>query len=613
MFGLYRAVTSRGGFINRPHARKNLSMVEIFREMANHYDGHTYTDIGTLLLNTYEKTFSEYEEEHPQDRNVAKCAVCGDAPPRCRKTGFGCESTSVANNSNGSSDPTKPRDWRLCAACGILTHAKCQTASSINSSKSPSVFACDACVTGATAVLREERRRARDAANVKGGGAGNKHAAGRRDREREKRDRERREADKQIVEGLGAASPGRKRSRGGEQVRSGGGGGSVDRSGSNSRPLARPGGLMPNVADAVAEAAAEMVAEESADRRRAEEAVSAAAAAVGGAQLAGSGLGVGHHGFTRDFGYHHEYQGAAGAAGGAPGGYGPPRYVQGYPQGFAYHSFPQPTAHPHGAHQSNHQRTSGTGLWHAPPPSVGPDADAHAAAQLYAKQRSDRAPPPPPLLHADPHWVRFSTNNATNAGAGGPSPPESKWKNVTNDSYVKNEDGLGLGAAARAQRGFKRGGSGDRGARRMVLRPDGALVETTGVDDESPETLQGLSRDSPESPGDSTDPGMSVLTSLAAAPTWMPSASEANLLQRLNDELKETRENSNSPRGTDGAIPRKGSDPRLVLGEMRNPSLSRFSEMERSDSLCSLGVYDSQFWSSVLDNGPDVLGSDPAA
>ena len=108
----------------------------------------------------------------------------------------------------------------------------------------------------------------------------------------------------------------------------------------------------------------------------------------------------------------------------------------------------------------------------------------------------------------------------------------------------------------------------------MVLRPDGALVETTGVDDESPETLQGLSRDSPESPGDSTDPGMSVLTSLAAAPTWMPSASEANLLQRLNDELKETRENSNSPRGTDGAIPRKGSDPRLVLGGMRNPSLS---------------------------------------
>ena len=80
MFGLYRAVTSRGGFIDRPHARKNLSMVEVFREMDNHYDGHTYTDIGTLLLNTYQKTFSEYEDEHPQDRNVVKCDKCDEAP-----------------------------------------------------------------------------------------------------------------------------------------------------------------------------------------------------------------------------------------------------------------------------------------------------------------------------------------------------------------------------------------------------------------------------------------------------------------------------------------------------------------------------------------------------
>ena len=123
MFGLYRAVTSRGGFIDRPHARKNLSMVEIFREMANHYDGHTYTDIGTLLLNTYQKTFLEYEEEHPQDRNVAKCAVCGDAPPRCRETGFGRESADA-----DKADPTKPgaNAWRLCAACAVLTHAPCQ-------------------------------------------------------------------------------------------------------------------------------------------------------------------------------------------------------------------------------------------------------------------------------------------------------------------------------------------------------------------------------------------------------------------------------------------------------------------------------------------------------
>ena len=84
MFGLYRAVTSRGGFINRPHARKNLSMVEIFREMANHYDGHTYTDIGTLLLNTYEKTFSEYEEEHPQDRKGQRLTSTANDERACR-------------------------------------------------------------------------------------------------------------------------------------------------------------------------------------------------------------------------------------------------------------------------------------------------------------------------------------------------------------------------------------------------------------------------------------------------------------------------------------------------------------------------------------------------
>ena len=111
MFGLYRAVTSRGGFINRPHARKNLSMVEIFREMANHYDGHTYTDIGTLLLNTYQKTFLEYEEEHPQDRNVAKCAVCGDAPPAPRET------ESVASPNRRRRARTRPNRARTPGAC----------------------------------------------------------------------------------------------------------------------------------------------------------------------------------------------------------------------------------------------------------------------------------------------------------------------------------------------------------------------------------------------------------------------------------------------------------------------------------------------------------------
>jgi hypothetical protein len=34
--------------------------------MANHYDKHTYTDIGTLLLNTYEVFFLPYERAHPE-------------------------------------------------------------------------------------------------------------------------------------------------------------------------------------------------------------------------------------------------------------------------------------------------------------------------------------------------------------------------------------------------------------------------------------------------------------------------------------------------------------------------------------------------------------------
>ena len=50
--------------------------------MENHYDRHTYTDIGTLLLNTYEQTFLEYEREHPQDLNIIACPTCARSPPR---------------------------------------------------------------------------------------------------------------------------------------------------------------------------------------------------------------------------------------------------------------------------------------------------------------------------------------------------------------------------------------------------------------------------------------------------------------------------------------------------------------------------------------------------
>ena len=41
-------------------------MVEIFRDMENHYENHTYTDIGTLLLNVYEEYLLSYEKTHEQ-------------------------------------------------------------------------------------------------------------------------------------------------------------------------------------------------------------------------------------------------------------------------------------------------------------------------------------------------------------------------------------------------------------------------------------------------------------------------------------------------------------------------------------------------------------------
>lgn len=82
-------MTIRGGFGSRPLARRHLNMMQVFREMKNHYDKHTYTDIGTQLLNTYESYFLDYERDHPQDLNVAACPRCGRAPPR-RPPETGC-------------------------------------------------------------------------------------------------------------------------------------------------------------------------------------------------------------------------------------------------------------------------------------------------------------------------------------------------------------------------------------------------------------------------------------------------------------------------------------------------------------------------------------------
>ena len=46
-------------------------MPEVFRHMHNYYKGHTYTDIGNNLLNTYERFFLPYEMEHPEDLRPA--------------------------------------------------------------------------------------------------------------------------------------------------------------------------------------------------------------------------------------------------------------------------------------------------------------------------------------------------------------------------------------------------------------------------------------------------------------------------------------------------------------------------------------------------------------
>ena len=142
----------------------------------------------------------------------------------------------------------------------------------------------------------------------------------------------------------------------------------------------------------------------------------------------------------------------------------------------------------------------------------------------------------------------------------------------------------------------------------MVLRPDGALVETTGVDDELPR----LSRDSPRLSrvaGDSTDPGMSVLTrSRRRRRGCRPRprlTSPAAQRRAQGDGRTRTRRAGRTAPFQERVRPEAGprSDEEPVAEPVQRDGAS--------DSPCSLGVYDSQFWSSVLDNGPDVLGSDP--
>ena len=207
LYGLYRAVTVRGGFGSRPLARRHLNMMRVFREMRNHYDKHTYTDIGTQLLNTYEVYFLDYERDHPQDLNVAACPRCGRAPPRrpplaidrakqstakeatAGDAAAGDETTAPVGAASGaaapfggvawagegvtdadlrdaaaarppettSPSPHEPRKaafaallplgWVECDVCRVLTHVACARdgAADVTPGNQVAWFVCDAC------------------------------------------------------------------------------------------------------------------------------------------------------------------------------------------------------------------------------------------------------------------------------------------------------------------------------------------------------------------------------------------------------------------------------------------------------------------------------------
>ena len=56
------------GYRDHDFAKRSVSMVEVYREMHNHEDGHTYTSIGNILHGLYQKYFLGYELQHPEVR-----------------------------------------------------------------------------------------------------------------------------------------------------------------------------------------------------------------------------------------------------------------------------------------------------------------------------------------------------------------------------------------------------------------------------------------------------------------------------------------------------------------------------------------------------------------
>ena len=77
VYGFYSAVVSRGGYQDEDFAKANISMVEVYRDMHNHRNGHTYTSIGNILHKLYQAYFLGYELRHPEDINDDSCFVCG--------------------------------------------------------------------------------------------------------------------------------------------------------------------------------------------------------------------------------------------------------------------------------------------------------------------------------------------------------------------------------------------------------------------------------------------------------------------------------------------------------------------------------------------------------
>ena len=73
---LYKEICSRGGFISRESAKRRIRMPDVFKSLHNYYVGHTYTDIGNNMLNTYERWFLPYEKAHPEDIIDAPCTHC---------------------------------------------------------------------------------------------------------------------------------------------------------------------------------------------------------------------------------------------------------------------------------------------------------------------------------------------------------------------------------------------------------------------------------------------------------------------------------------------------------------------------------------------------------